>query len=76
MPASFASAIANAWNEALADGKAFEIVSEAPDKPIDAARNGRVEWRTVYDEEGVKLIVSHVHNRHAAWFSAPVAVTA
>ncbi len=68
LPRSFLIVAQALWAEALDGGKPFRIESEAPEKPIDAARNGRVEFRSLYDNDGVALMVSHVHAREADWF--------
>lgn len=70
LPNSFLAQMVMLWRDADDAGKSFEIRSEAPEKPIDSARNGRVEWRMVYDEAGTKMIVSHVHNHHASWLTS------
>jgi hypothetical protein len=71
LPRSFLIVAQAAWSEALDGGKPFRLESEAPEKRIEAARNGRVAWNVSYDEEGVKMVVSHVHGHHAEWFARP-----
>lgn len=76
LPDGFLALVGDAVTEAHIAGKPFELHSERPTKPIEAAKAGRVEVRTVYDEDGVKMYVSHVHGHHADWFSNTRAETA
>lgn len=70
LPRAFLLTFWETLHDAVGAGMPFKMISEPPAEPIDAAREGRVEWRHAYDRGGVKMIVSHVHNHHAAWFSA------
>lgn len=72
LPRVAASMILQAWQ--LADGadKRFEVVSTAPGAPLDFARHKR--FRIVVDSESdaVRVGLSHVPGRHAAWYAPAV----
>lgn len=74
LPGSFLENYASAAVDAHSHGKRITLVSAPPDKPLDAARAGRVVWTISYDKGGVEMLVSHVHGHHAEWFANTEAV--
>jgi hypothetical protein len=75
LPMTTASLILQAWQLADSCGKRFEVVSAKPAEVLEFARHNRV--RIVVDSEdgGIRVAISHVPGRHAAWY-APVALSA
>ncbi|MFN8639920.1 MAG: hypothetical protein U0360_10830 [Dehalococcoidia bacterium] len=66
--------IAQAWLLAESAGKPLTLTSVAPERPIEAARNRRVDLAVSMDEGGVRVALSHIPGRHATWFRSPAAV--
>jgi hypothetical protein len=68
LPRSFISTWLIAWRLADEAGQPFEMVSEAPSRPLEYAKAGRVAYRVEHDNDGVRMYVSHVLGHHADWF--------
>lgn len=75
LPRSFVGTFMDAWYMADEQGMPFALTSEAPAKPLEFARNGRVGFRLEHDTAGVTMFVSHVHGRHAEWFKQAAVAT-
>lgn len=75
LPAATASLILNAWHLADRCGKPFEVVSARPIDVLGFARHKRVRIVVDSDEDGVRVSISHVPGRHAAWY-VPVELSA
>ena len=68
LPASTMMAFVEGWALADASGMPFEIASERPARPIEFAKARRVTVAIEAEEHLVRVVVSHVASRHAAWY--------
>src|SRR5437867_778071 len=68
LPRLTASMILQAWQLADGAGKPFELVSTAPGAPLDFARHRRVRIVVDSESESVRVGLSHIPGRHAAWY--------
>jgi hypothetical protein len=75
LPAAMIPLVLEAFGFACTSGKTFQMVSELPGEPLEYARSKRVRFAVDYEEDGVRLAVSHVPTRHAGWYR-PDAVSA
>lgn len=67
--------ILQAWLLAEGAGKRLTLTSARPERPVEAARNRRIEMSIAIEEDGVTVALAHVPGRHATW-SRPVAAVA
>lgn len=74
LPESTVMMIVHAWIMAETAGKPLTLTSVPPARPIEAARNRRVELAISMDEAGVRLALSHIPGRHASWYRPAVTV--
>ncbi len=72
LPSVTAFAIIEAWAMADGAGKRFELVSAPPEHPLDFARHSRVRIAIDAEEDCVRVSLSHVPTRHAAWYAPRV----
>ena len=70
LPTITLSTIVAAWAMADAAGKPFEVKSVRPEAPRDFARKRMVRVAIEAEEDMVRVVVSHVASRHAAWYGA------
>ena len=75
LPEMTVTTILDAWAMADRAGKSFAVKSVRPDRPIAFAHSRRVRLTVDAEDDGVRVLLSHVPNRHAPWYS-PVAVFA
>jgi hypothetical protein len=68
MPSLTLMALVDAWSMADSAGKAFRVVSERPNRPLEYARKQQVTLAFHSDRDGVTVGVSHVAGRHADWY--------
>lgn len=68
LPESTIMMIAHAWVLAESAGKPLSLTSVPPARPLEAARNRRVDLGISVDESGVRLTLSHIPGRHATWY--------
>ena len=73
LPESTVMMIAQAWVLAESAGKPLSLTSVPPTRPLEAARNRRVDLGISVDESGVRLTLSHIPGRHATWYRPTVA---
>ncbi|MPZ97944.1 MAG: hypothetical protein GEU80_01190 [Dehalococcoidia bacterium] len=69
LPTTTVATIIEAWAMADAAGKAFEVLSVKPERPLEFARHKRVRFTVDAEEDRVRVFVSHVPTRHASWYS-------
>jgi hypothetical protein len=72
LPESTITMIVQAWAMAEASGKPLSLASVPPARPLEAARNRRVELAISMDESGVRVALSHIPGRHASWYRPAV----
>lgn len=70
LPRSFLPTLRTLWEESDDYGLVFELISEAPPKPLEAARAGRVTYRIESDATAIRMVVQHVHGHHADWMTS------
>jgi hypothetical protein len=68
MPDPMFETIMASWLAADGSGKAFELRSVQPEKPLEYAHKGRVRLTVDYEEDRAVVSVSHVAGRHADWY--------
>jgi hypothetical protein len=68
LPESTIALIVQAWAMAESAGKPLTLASVPPARPLEAARNRRVELAISMDESGVRVALSHIPGRHASWY--------
>jgi hypothetical protein len=74
LPESTIMLIVQAWVMAESAGKPLSLASVPPARPLEAARNLRVELAISMDEGGVRVALSHIPGRHASWYRPAVTV--
>lgn len=72
LPESTVMMIVQAWVMAEAAGKPLVLASVPPARPLEAARNKRVDLAISMDEQGVRIALSHIPGRHASWYRPAV----
>lgn len=75
MPDPMFQTIMASWLAADGSGRAFELRSERPDKPLEFAHRQRVRLTVDYEEDRAIVSVSHVAGHHAQWYKPTVAVS-
>lgn len=68
MPDPMFQTIMASWLAADGSGRAFELRSEPPQRPLEFARRGRVRLTVDYEEDRAIVSVSHVAGHHAQWY--------
>lgn len=74
MPDPMFETIMASWLAADGSGKAFELRSVRPEKPLEYAHKGRVRLTVDYEEDRAVVSVSHVAGRHAEWYKPAAAL--
>lgn len=74
LPETTIMMIAQAWLLAETAGKPLTLTSVVPDRPLEAARNRRVDLSISMDEAGIRVSLAHIPGRHASWYRPRVAV--
>ena len=69
LPRVTAPVILQAWQFADDANKPFQLVSVAPAAPLDFARHKRVRITVDSESDAVRVALSHVPGRHAAWYA-------
>lgn len=72
MPNPMFETIMASWLAADGSGRAFELRSERPEKPLEFAHRGRVRLTVDYEEDRAVVSVSHVAGHHAQWYKPTV----
>jgi len=75
MPDPMFETIMASWLAADGSGRAFELRSERPEKPLEFAHRGRVRLTVDYEEDRAVVSVSHVAGHHAQWYKPTVTVS-
>ncbi|MDA0364792.1 MAG: hypothetical protein O3B31_02170 [Chloroflexi bacterium] len=75
MPDPMFQTIMASWLAADGSGRAFELRSERPEKPLEFAHRRRVRLTVDYEEDRAIVSVSHVAGHHAQWYKPTVAVS-
>ena len=68
LPANTVTSIMMSWAVAASSGRRFTLASAPPPRPLEFARQRRVDVLLSHDEDGVTVTVSHVPGRHALWY--------
>ncbi|MGH2632289.1 MAG: hypothetical protein ACRDG3_02660 [Tepidiformaceae bacterium] len=69
LPRLTATMILQSWALAAGAGKRFEMVSRRPSEPLEFARHKRVRLTVDSEEDVIRVALSHVPGRHAAWYA-------
>jgi hypothetical protein len=72
LPESTIMMIVQAWLMAENAGKPLVLTSVPPARPLEAARQRRVDLAISMDEHGVRVALSHIPGRHASWYRPAV----
>ena len=72
MPDPMFQTIMASWLAADGSGKAFELRSERPERPLEFAHKSRVRLTVDYEEDRAVVSVSHVAGHHAPWYQPTV----
>ena len=75
MPDPMFQTIMASWLAADGSGRAFELRSERPERPLEFAHRGRVRLTVDYEEDRAVVSVSHVAGHHAQWYKPAVAAS-
>lgn len=75
MPDPMFQTIMASWLAADGSGRAFELRSERPERPLEFAHRGRVRLTVDYEEDRAVVSVSHVAGHHAQWYKPTVAIS-
>ncbi len=74
LPETTIMMIAQAFLLAESANKPLTLTSVAPQRPLEAARNRRVELAISMEEGGIRVALSHIPGRHASWYRPALAV--
>ena len=68
LPRTTLSQVLDTWAMAVKAGKTWEVSSEQPERTMEFARTQKVRLVAETDDDGIRLILSHVATRHAEWY--------
>ena len=76
LPRTTISQVLDTWTMAAKAGKTWAVSSEKPEQTMEFARTKKVRLVTEADDDGIRLVLSHVATRHAEWYRPEAAAFA